>query len=73
MTLMCRSSTKSAPLHAISAWDNELYEWWGPSPTSGDVLVDSLCDELHTHNKKSRQLQADHHRLDVAALLATTS
>jgi hypothetical protein len=70
LTLIFCFSSKSTPVDVVMVFDNELHEWWGPSLTSGDLLVDGVREETHIHNNKA--LRVRYNQQQALALLALT-
>jgi len=65
-------SVKSARVDVILTLDNELHEWWGPSLASGDLFVEGLQDETHTHDNKRYRLHVGYNREQVMTFLTPT-
>jgi len=65
-------SAKSAPAEVVMALNHELHEWWGPSLTSGDFLVEDFREEIHIHNSKGHQIHVRYNRELGLALSALT-
>jgi hypothetical protein len=65
-------SAKSAPAEVVMALNHELHEWWGPSLTSGDFLVEDFREETHIHNNKGHQIHVRYNRELGLALSALT-